>query len=210
MPLFRIALSVLLAGALALLTATPALAHTTLKSSNPANGSSLDAAPDAVTLTFEEAVTLPNDPISVTGPDGASWTVGTPAISGASVTAPVTATGPAGKYTLRYTVTADDGDAVKGAVTFTLAAAATPASEAAAPASAEAQAGAPAAAPVAAPATTAPINDGKGSDTGTPTWVWVVVAIVVLGIAGGAVAAVQRRRTGSGGRTSPSRDSSTP
>ena len=109
------------------MTASPAWAHTELKSSDPADGSSLSSAPTTVTLTFEEAVTLPGNPIEVTGPDGSSWTVGTATISGASVSAPVEATGPVGQYTLRYTVTADDGDAVKGTVRFTLTSAATPA-----------------------------------------------------------------------------------
>ena len=76
---------------------------------------------------------LPSDPISVTGPDGSSWTVDTATISGASVTAPVEPTGPAGRYILAYTVTAVDGDAVKGECDFTLTTAATPTTSAAAP-----------------------------------------------------------------------------
>ena len=139
MSILRAALSVLLAGLAVFVTAAPAWAHTELKSSDPADGSSLSSAPTTVTLTFEEAVTLPANPIEVTGPDGSSWTVGTATISGASVSAPVEATGPAGQYTLRYTVTADDGDAVKGTVRFTLTSAATPATtEAAAPTTAAA------------------------------------------------------------------------
>ncbi len=144
MSIVRAALSVLLAGLAVFVTAAPAWAHTELKSSDPADGSSLPSTPTTVTLTFEEAVTLPANPIEVTGPDGSSWTVGTATISGASVSAPVEATGPAGQYTLRYTVTADDGDAVKGTVRFTLTSAATPATtEAAAPTTAAAEAAAP-------------------------------------------------------------------
>ena len=59
-----------------LLTAAPAFAHTTLESSDPADGASLSTAPTQVTLTFAEAVNLPSDPIGVTGPDGSAWTVG--------------------------------------------------------------------------------------------------------------------------------------
>lgn len=81
-----------------LVGATPAFAHTKLESSDPAEGASLSAAPTQVRLTFAEAVTLPEAPIDVTGPDGSSWTVGAATIAGPAVTAPVEATGPAGRY----------------------------------------------------------------------------------------------------------------
>jgi copper resistance protein C len=68
----RCLLAILLVGAACVLTATPALAHARLKSSNPAEGASLAAAPTAISLTFAEAVTVAADPIRVTGPDGAS------------------------------------------------------------------------------------------------------------------------------------------
>ena len=101
---------------------SPAWAHTTLTSSTPAAGATLAAAPKQVKLTFAEAVTLPAAPISVTGPNGARWTVGTPSVAGPVVTAPVTAAGPAGRYTLTYKVIAGDGDPISGTVSFTLSA----------------------------------------------------------------------------------------
>ncbi|HTK66897.1 MAG TPA: copper resistance CopC family protein [Pseudonocardia sp.] len=107
-----------------LVSTTPAWAHTALTSSSPAAGSTLAAAPTQVRLTFAEAVTLPAAPISVTGPDGARWTVGNPTVAGPVVSAPVTAHGPAGRYTLTYKVVADDGDQIGGTVTFNLSSAA--------------------------------------------------------------------------------------
>jgi methionine-rich copper-binding protein CopC len=192
---------VLLAGLALVLTATPALAHTELKNSNPADGSSLDAAPEKVTLTFGEAVTLPSNPISITGPDGAAWTVGTPTLSGASVSAPVQPAGPAGQYFLHYTVTADDGDAVKGTVTFNLTSAATPAAAEAATATAEAAAPVATAAPAPETVVAAPATAGNGSDSGSSNWVWVAVIVVVLGlVAAGFVITRRRRGVGSGTR----------
>jgi len=143
-----------------------------------------------VTLTFEEAVTLPANPIEVTGPDGSSWTVGSATINGASVSAPVETTGPAGQYTLRYTVTADDGDAVKGTVRFTLTSAVTPTTtEAAAPTTA---------AEAAAPVTAAPAPAARGTESsGTSMWVWVAVAVVVVGVLA-AVGLVRARRRATG------------
>jgi methionine-rich copper-binding protein CopC len=132
--ILRGALSVLLTVFAVFLTAGPAMAHTALKGSDPAEGASLSSAPEMVTLTFGEAVSLPADPINVTGPDGSSWIVGTTTVTGASVTAPVQAVGPSGPCTLNYTVIADDGDEVKGSVRFTLTAAATATAGEAAPA----------------------------------------------------------------------------
>src|SRR3954469_24174481 len=164
--ILRGALSVLLAVFAVFLTAGPAMAHTALKGSDPAEGGSLSSAPEKVTLTFEEAVSLPADPINVTGPDGSSWIVGTTTVTGASVTAPVQAVGPSGPCTLNYTVIADDGDEVKGSVRFTLTAAATATTSEAAPATISA---ATEQAPAAA----------DGASSGTSGWVWVAIVVIV-------------------------------
>jgi copper resistance protein C len=190
--ILRGALSVLLAAFAAFLAATPAMAHTTLKSSDPADGSSLSSAPERVTLTFEEAVTLPSDPIKITGPDGSPWTVGTATISGASVTAPVEAVGPAGRYTLNYTVIADDGDDVKGAVHFTLTAAASQTTSEAAPTTATAA--------VAAPVTAAPTTTAGGESSGSSAWLWIAIAVIVVAILAGLGVARSRRNATSAHR----------
>jgi methionine-rich copper-binding protein CopC len=156
-----------------LLMAGPASAHTELKSSSPADGASLAAPPRKIELTFEEPVTLQPDPISVTGPDGAKWTVGTPAVVDAVITAPVTPSGPAGAYTLTYKVVSDDGDKVTAAVHFTLTAPVAP-SSAAAPATSSAAV--PTAAASATPATTPASEIGSS----VPAWVWILVAVVVV------------------------------
>jgi methionine-rich copper-binding protein CopC len=90
-----------------LLGAPAALAHASLQKSTPAAGASLAAPPAEVSLTFGEAVRLPASPIRVAGPDGAVWTVGKATVTDATVTAPVTATGPAGPYTLTWQVISD-------------------------------------------------------------------------------------------------------
>jgi copper resistance protein C len=176
--ILRGALSVLLAVFAVFLTAGPAMAHTALKGSDPAEGGSLSSAPEKVTLTFEEAVSLPADPINVTGPDGSSWIVGTTTVTGASVTAPVQAVGPSGPCTLNYTVIAD-GDEVKGSVRFTLTAAATATAGEAAPATVSA-----ATAVATAAAEPAPTAAG-GASSGTSGWVWVAIVVIVVGVLAG-------------------------
>lgn len=144
--------------------AGPAAAHTDLESSSPAEGASLTSAPSEVKLTFEEPVTLPPEAVKITGRDGAAWTVGTPTVAGAVVTAPVTPSGPAQAYTLTWKVIAKDGDNLTGTVHFTLATAAAPAAATVPTPAAQAQ----------APATPAAV------DTGIPGWIWAVVAIAGL------------------------------
>ncbi|MGW5746871.1 copper resistance CopC family protein [Amycolatopsis sp. NPDC003861] len=167
-----------------LLVAGPASAHTELKSSSPAEGASLAAPPRKIELAFEEPVTLQPDPISITGPGGAKWSVGTPAVVDAVITAPVTAAGPAGAYTLTYKVVSDDGDKVTAEVHFTLTAPVP--SSSAAPTSA-----------AAAPATTASAtpkpDPANAIGTSVPAWVWILVAVVVV-VAAVVVALRLRRR----------------
>ncbi|MEV4052302.1 copper resistance CopC family protein [Amycolatopsis sp. NPDC049688] len=100
--------------------AGPASAHTELESSSPAEGASLATAPTQVRLTFGEPVTLPPDPVKITGRDGTAWAVGAPAVDGGVVTVPVTPSGTAQAYTLTWQVVAKDGDNVTGTVHFTI------------------------------------------------------------------------------------------
>jgi copper resistance protein C len=202
------ALAGVLTGALALLglfvVVPSAWAHTELVSSSPASGQTLSAAPTQVTLTFGEAVSLPANPIAVSGPGGAAWTVGKATVRGGKVTAPVTASGPAGAYTLTWRATGEDGHTISGRINFKLAApvaapaapvaAATPAPAAPAAAAAPAAPAAPVApeAPAAAPIDPAVAPAAAESGSGVPGWVWIAVVAVVLGGAAALVAARKR------------------
>ncbi len=175
----RLAAALLLSGVAVVATATPAFAHAELIASDPAQGAALPAPPQQVALTFNEPVTPAADPVTITGPEGASWTVGTPSIAGAMVTAPVQPSGPAGAYTLTYRVVSDDGDEVTGTVAFTLTTAATTTTN---PTTAAPTTTAPAAAPT------------SDTDDGVPAWVWILGAAVLLAI-GVLVALRLARRT---------------
>lgn len=163
-------------------TALPASAHTELKGSNPAKGAALPAPPQQVELTFTEAVTAPADAITVTGPDGAKWTVGQVTVAGPVVTAPVQATGPAGAYTITWKAISDDGDPVTGTIDFILAAA--PATTTTPPTTTTTSAALTSAVPAAQPA----------ESGGMPGWVWIVVAALVL-VGIGVGVAVRRKTT---------------
>jgi copper resistance protein C len=181
--------ALLVAGVAVLTTATPASAHTDLEKSDPAKGAALSTPPVRVSLTFGEPVRIAADPITVTGADGTTWTVGPAGVTDATVSAPVQATGPAGAYTLTWTVVADDGDTLRGTIPFTLTVAATPTTTVAAPSPS-------AAASTVAPAAAAPATAASDSG-GVPTWVWIVGGVVVLAAIGGVAARSRRSTSGS-------------
>jgi len=134
--------------------------------------------------------------VRVAGPEGVVWTVGQATVAGATVTAPVTATGPAGPYTLTWQVIADDGDTIRGTVRFTLTAPAAPIVAPASPpgsAAAVATAAPPPATPAAVPSA-APQAVPATEEGGVPGWLWVGAGAAVLAVGAGVVVARRARQ----------------
>jgi copper resistance protein C len=178
----------LLCGIALLLGTTPALAHARLESSDPADGASLDAGPERVTLTYNEAVQPGFATVTVVGPDGGQFQTGEVTADGRSVSTAVLPLGPAGKYEIGYRVVSADGHPITGSVAFTLT---TPGEGAAAPATGSSAATSATTSPT-APTSAAPApaeqqaapagsDDGGG---GAPVWPWIAGAavLVVVGV----------------------------
>ncbi|AIJ20199.1 MULTISPECIES: copper resistance CopC family protein [Amycolatopsis methanolica group] len=147
-------------------TATPALAHNVLVSSDPAKDAVLATGPSKITLTFDAPVQGGNvNQVSVTGPGGTQWAEGDVQISSNVVTVGVRPLGPAGQYTVGFRILSADGHPVTGEVPFTLTTAGN-----GTPATASAATGADTAAPAAQ------------SGGGVPVWVWILGAVVLLAI----------------------------
>nr|WP_240189278.1 copper resistance CopC family protein [Nakamurella flavida] len=104
--------------------AGPAAAHNVLTSSNPTDGSVLDAAPQTVTLTFDQPVQNFEPVVVVTGPDGTEYQTGTPTVLGTSVEMSVGTLPVAGAYAVAYRIVSTDGHPVQGQLAFELSAAA--------------------------------------------------------------------------------------
>jgi methionine-rich copper-binding protein CopC len=198
MHLKRICASLLLATMAMVVVATPALAHTSLESSNPAEGASLAVVPTEIQLTFGEAVTLPADPVTVTGPSGEQWTAGKATVADAVVTVPVQPAGPAGAYTIAYKVISDDGDPVTGAVHFTLTAAATPSTAAPSSSTTATSPETSASAPVTT--TSAAQGDNSSGSGGVPAWVWILIVVVVIAVIIGVVVVRRSRASSDAGK----------
>ena len=150
-------------------TATPALAHNVLISSDPANGSSVAAGPQKISLTFDQYVQGADvNQIAVTGPGGGQWAEGPISVVNNVISAPLRPLGPAGKYTVGYRVLSADGHPVTGELSFTLTAAGT---------------GTPATVDAArSPGGSSSASPQQSSSTGVPIWVWIAGAVVLLAI----------------------------
>lgn len=147
------------------MTASPALAHAGLVSSDPADGSVLTAVPANVTLEFNED--LLEDTVSVAIRDGDDQVVSTETASadGATVVVPWPVDLADGAYRLAYRVVSADGHPVTGEIGIVLNTAGDPTV-------------------TAQPAT---------SSSGLPTWLIGLLAVAVLATVGLFVLARRKR-----------------
>lgn len=179
----------------AVVGASPALAHNSFTGSNPAEGATVEKAPEEIELRFLEAVDETATKVSIMAPFGASGMKGDARFDGKKIFVPF-GVGQAGTYTVSYEIPSDDGHPVKGDFSFTLTAAAVAAaapSPTAAPTSAAPTTG------EAIPATDAPVLTPAANtedDGGAPWWPWAVGGLLLaVAVVGGTLA--YRRRAAS-------------
>ncbi|MFC5662929.1 FixH family protein [Kitasatospora misakiensis] len=109
--------------ALLLAGAGPAAAHAALQSTDPAQNTVLPTAPQAVTLTFSEAVSLSSDSVRVLDPSGRAVDTGNPAhADGKDDTARVGLGSGLGNgtYTVAWRAVSEDSHPIGGAFTFSI------------------------------------------------------------------------------------------
>jgi methionine-rich copper-binding protein CopC len=115
----NVARGIVLCLVLLIIGSAPASAHAALIDSDPEDGSSLDAAPTMITLTFSEEIGNPAF-IAVTAPDGTKVRVsGVKAVDN-TVTATVADIGEKGRYGASYRVVSADGHPVEGTLSYTV------------------------------------------------------------------------------------------
>ncbi|MET7401918.1 copper resistance CopC family protein [Dactylosporangium sp. NPDC005572] len=188
MKLRRLLVATLLGATATLGLAAPASAHSTLVRSDPAKGATVTAPVATVTLTFNEMVKQSRTTVTVTGPDGASYSDGAARVVDKNVLQAVRAL-PPGAITVAWSTVSADGDAISGTFAFTNAAPApslspSPSPSPSAPAS-------PTAAPTSAAAPVPTSADGSGA----AAW-WIAGAAVLVVLLGGGFFWSRRRRTG--------------
>jgi copper resistance protein C len=111
---------------LGVLPGSAAWAHTTLVSSTPGDGETVDTPPTTIELVFSEPVTPEFVTIVVSDAAGTEWQAGAPIVAEAVVAQALRPLSEAGDYTVAYRVVSSDGHPVTGQVGFTLASAPTP------------------------------------------------------------------------------------
>jgi len=111
-----------LASAFAMGLTGAAFAHAHLKTSTPAGGSTLTAAPTEVDITFTEDVNLKFTGIKVTGPDKKDVATGEGMLMDKDTTlmVPLSGTLGAGKYTVAWHALSKDGHKTNGTFAFTV------------------------------------------------------------------------------------------
>ena len=188
------ALRVLLLAAAASLTllvsgVPTAAAHDELVGTTPAEGASVDAAPDAVELEMGSPPQALGTRVVVTGPDGAAAAEGDVEIRDTTVVQPLSSDLPPGAYTVDWQVTSADGHPLTGSFSFTLAAPADPTASAASTAAAAPAGGQDAAAPGEEPALAGAAADRSSSTA----WIGGGAALVLAGAIAVAVRQIRRR-----------------
>jgi len=169
------ALAALAAGLVLAVGAAPAYAHDALRSSDPADGATLAQPPAQVVLTFGEAPVELGTQVVVTGPDG-PVSSGAPRLDGLDVVQDVQPSAPAGRYTVEWRVTSDDGHPVSGTLAFTAQAAA---------------AGGSPSASVPTPAATPVPAEAPRREPLIPSWGWIAAGVIAI------VAAIRLNRRAS-------------
>lgn len=164
--------AVLLGAAATLFVAQPASAHDELIGSTPAAGSSVEALPGELVLTFSGVLLAEPSAtdVVVTDAAGTDLTAGDPTFDGTKLTQPLSETAPApGTVTVIWRVVSSDGHPISGEFTFAVGGEA----------------------PVAPVGTETPLP-GPPMEAADLTWIWWALAALVVG--GGAVLLVARTR----------------
>jgi methionine-rich copper-binding protein CopC len=190
-PLAAALASVVLTFAAVLVVAGPASAHDQLVSTSPANGSTVQAAPTEVSLTFAEIVldTDGGTQMKVTDAGGSSLNDGATTVQDNVVTQRIHAA--TGLVTVLWRAVSEDGHPVSGTFSFTVERSATAPSPTATSASTST---AGSASPVPGSAGAAPGSASPANRAPIDTMPWLVLGILFVAAVGGGIALVLLRR----------------
>lgn len=114
-------LTVLGALVLALLgPVSPAVAHDVVTGTNPSDGQALEAAPEAIEVSFSNTPLALGAEILVEDAQGTDWTTGEVQIVGNSAAQPLRPEAPAGEYAVTWRVVSSDSHPIEGTFDFTV------------------------------------------------------------------------------------------
>jgi len=113
------AVALLVVAAAILFLAAPGAGHHALVSVSPAAGSTVEAAPAVVDLSFDQPAVALGTEVRVIGPGGTSVSTDPAALAGSTVSVRLTDERPAGTYTVQWRVTSAEGHPLTGTFHFT-------------------------------------------------------------------------------------------
>lgn len=115
----------LVAGALLpaalVLAPSAAWAHDSLVGSDPAEGATVPASPDTVTLTYSAEILPQGSAVTVMDAEGTDWVADEPVAQGTDLVVDLRDGLPAGEYRTVWRVVSSDGHPIDGVQTFTVA-----------------------------------------------------------------------------------------
>lgn len=149
-----------------------AVAHDELLSSDPADGSTVEA-PEELVLTFSGEIAQVGAQLQMTGGAGGEVADGDPEVRGTDLVQPLTDVGP-GDYEVVWRVTSSDGHPISGTFGFTVEG--EPAVEATEDETPEATEDAT------EDEATEDTTQNDAESGGIPVWAWVVMGVVVIGL----------------------------
>lgn len=195
----------------ALLGAGPASAHDAVESTSPADGASVPAPPQSVSLTLNKPPLALGTQVTVNDAAGTDWADGAVQIADNVASQKLKAGAPAGVYTVQWRVASADGHPIEGTFGFTVETAATGSTTAGSTAAGStAQATEPASAAVPTLGTPAPgtaVPEAPVADASQP-FPWSIVGFVVVAV--GILVALglmSKRRLDAGDGDEPGSDS---
>jgi copper resistance protein C len=184
-------LVVLVTLASVMFVAGPASAHAKLLGTAPGDGATVTDPLAAVILEFNQTVGAPQ--LTVAGPDGQPLAVGPPQAQDRKVIQPLPPLTQQGVYSVTYRVISTDKDPVSGQFAFTYNGPVQQAQPAPPPAMTQAT--------PSGETTSAIVDDNQPADaeptkqTRTGWLIWLITAVVLLGVIGAAWYALTRKRT---------------
>ncbi len=184
--------------AAALGLAGPASAHDAAESTSPAQGASLAAPPEEVSVTFSNTPLGIGSSFSIKDAGGTEWADGSVRIVDNVATQKLRQGGPSGAYTVAWRVVGSDSHPIEGTFTFTVAAgAAGAAPSATSPAKSSTAAGTVPSMGTAQPGVTE--EPSRPAKTGEPfQWSIVIFALVAVGLLVALGVLARRRLNGDG------------
>jgi copper resistance protein C len=199
----RAVLACVAAAALVLMVAPTASAHDSLVSSSPADGQTVATMPPTIVLTLNEPAVDVGTRVVVSGPDG-EVQQGRPRLVKNTVEQAVAPGSPAGRYTVTWRVTSDDGHPVSGTFSFTTRSAGAsstsvpgdPTASASSPVNGSTPTTAGVGPTTAEAGPTSTTSTGESGQSGTSWAVWLVLAVLVLAAAGATAVRLRRARSG--------------